>query len=372
MVKEESTDISISFLWCPAPYEVGWADHPADVPEWDTSRGCPLGVYKKHMGEWEIKDAPVQGYPRLVRRNLDGLITPRNRVNEDVINDLMKLVRYLEPAREGRQLKNLKNTVLKLAEKYGAPGRHDENTLEEWLRLAYYVNTYMWALHTLQRDGEDGFALLQQDILDRRATIHAKVRAKREGCTDVKLTGHVVRERHTIKVKTREDFIALADILDRVNAFVQEPDYRNVEVLDRPDEQDPVRAELVALAELLRYADKVEDDIEPGGRAKSLRLAVAKGLYNHFGRTVSAYQDSEGLQLFNIPTTEGIMLWVPLNIWTRFKLAEAWRLGTQVHTCPMCGTLFAPTHGNRKYCTRGTCAYKAHKKGRDTQADQGV
>lgn len=359
MGKEKSADISISFLWCPAPYKMQWADHPEDVPEWDAARGCPLGTYKGHMKEWVVKDAPTEGYPRLIRRSLEGRIYPANRTDEDVVNEIMALTRYLEPAREGRQLKNLKNVIHKLGEKYGAPGRHDENTLEEWLKLTYYVNAYVWALRTLSEYGKDGFALLQQDILDRRALIHARVRAKREGWDDVWLADHVVRDRRTYKGE--EAFAMLAEMLDRQNALAKSPGFWNTEV-DEPDKHDPVRGALVALGELLDYADKVEDDIEPVQRAATLRLAVARGLYNHFGRNVSGYKNSEGLPLHLIPTAEqGIVLWVPLNIWIRFKLAEVWRLGVKVRACPVCGTLFAPTHGNAKYCKRGTCANKQHR-----------
>lgn len=359
MAKENSADISISFLWCPTPYPMRWADRPEDVPEWDTSRGCPLGTYSGHLKEWAVEDAPTEGYPRLVRCSLNELITPRNRANEDVVNEVMVLTRYLEPAREGRQLKNLRNAVQKLAEKYGAPGRYDENTLEGWLRLTYYVNTYMWALHTLLENGEDGFAFLQQDILDRRALIHGRIRAKRLGWADVQLDGHVVRERRTYKGE--EAFAALAEMLDHLNALAKSPSFWNV-AEDVPDKHDPIESELVALGELLAYADKVEDTVEPAERTAALRLAVAHALYGHFGRNISAYRNSEGLPLHFMPTPDqGIVLWVPLNIWIRFKLAEVWRHGAKVRACPVCGTLFAPTHGNVKYCKRGTCANKQHR-----------
>lgn len=365
MNRAENDVQTICFFWVPLVYPVVWAETPKEVPEWDMSRGCPWHkerpngdkpheyritmdvrnnrVWREHNPEWakpdwEVKPPPEDGYPRLVRQSLKDRVIPRSRTQHDILGKLAPLYRHFEPWRAGKPVKVLRNEVLELAETYGAPtGRYESITLESWLKVASEVHTHIDTLRSLQLDG-NCYELIRDDLLKRKVELDGKRR---------KLVDEdALREwRLNLAFRDERDAVAKGE-----------------------------HAALAVFCSSIKDTDKrLAEDSEANG-TMVFRKAVAQDLYNNgFGATLGR-QDEGDKKAFSeyVTFTEfGIRVRCSVSHWVAYKLAELWRHGAQVRLCPVCGTPFAPTRRDTKYCPGGNCAdgqYRKTEKGRAAQA----
>ena len=311
---------SISFLWIPEVYPARWASGPDDVPEWDASRGCPIYATPAHVGSWKVKAPPQSPYPRLVRRSLADSTAPRQVDGDDALSEVAKLHRFLKPWREGRQVTRLQNAALRLAERYGPPYQHDENTLEAWLSLAAQAHVHLQASKLLRTEG---FAVMKLELTEKRDEL------KR----------------------------ALGD-----NRSYK----RQVDI--KADARDPCRAEVLELDDLLRHAAKVEKEA-PAKPTSAFRLRVATSEYDQLGHWLSLAAQQAGGPRLRL-TTEGVTLEAPLGVWVRYQLSVLWQNGAEVSVCPVCDSLFLPSRKNQAYCPRKTCADKKWRENKEHRASR--
>jgi hypothetical protein len=225
-------------------------------------------------------------------------------------------------------VKKLRDKVLTLARRYGAPYRREDNTLKAWLCLAAVVHGYVLGYQLLQKLEYEGM----------QAKIH----------------------------DTLEPFLkAIRNMPRRTETF----EFTN-------EGASPVEMELFVLWQL-RHLGKIYETRESDiiawyadlGLAPSFRLGIAEHLQNMFNR---AFNSPESTQASLQVTTQTIYARCSVSTWVYYRLAQVWRHGAEVKACPVCGTLFAPTRKNMKYCRRGTCAFKAHKQNQKARAAQDI
>lgn len=331
MDKGENPVQSVSFSWSSLAYPVRWAEKPEEVPHWDVSRGCPLwfkegrpsapeinwlGTHEN--GTWELKDAPLTGYPRLVRAHFDKEAKQGWHDNEDILNELVPLYEYVEPWRQGKPVAKLKSDVLKLAERYGPPGAEDENTLDAWLGLSATVRTHLWAYKILCESGYE--ALIGE--------IDAWVE-------------------QFVKMPSRSKDASSLGIMHSSEAFT------------------------LSLLHIWNTQLNIEQRYRKQPRSKSMsavyRRQVSERLYPAFDDDLVTGRIKSRLVAY----PSGVVALCPVTVWVSYRLSQLWRHGAEVRACPVCGTLFAPTRSNMKYCRRGTCAFKAHKQNQKARAARG-
>lgn len=334
VIKGENPAQTISFLWDPLVYPVRWADAPEDVPEWDASRQPQAWDYDfvppSLRGNF-INDAPPTRYPRLVCAD-----EKRRRVRpwpesgpEDLLNELLAVYEYIRPWRSGKPVKKLRDKVLALANKYGAPYRRENNTLGAWLCLAAVVHGYVLGYQLLQKLEYEGMQAKIDDMLE------------------------------PFPEATHSD------------SFGAEPRFSN-------EGASPVEMERLVLSQLRRLGRTFEArDVEIDWHLQnvtwiihrntipSFRLGVAEHLHGMFNH---AFNSPESTQSRLEVTSQMIYAKCNVSTWAYYRLAQMWRHGAEVQSCPVCGTLFAPTRRNMKYCRRGTCAFKAHKQNQKARA----
>lgn len=319
--RAENPAKTISFTWAPLVYPVRWAETPEEVPEWDVSRGCPWHEWRPHerppppgikpspYPNWEVRPPPESGYPRLVRQSLKDQVRPRSRTRHDIISELAPLYRYVEAWRCGKPVKVLKKKVLTLAGVYGAPDSdYEDTTLEAWLKVIAYVHTHVSALRDLQ---VNGYELTAPKLLKQKAELDAK------------------KYRDTDAEHQRpppNDVGPNGEKLITVTA----PIYRN----ERDAIQESEHFALLQLCGAVKDADAKPARYPESNSTTAFRLAVAKSLYNtgfgaSIGRGKNEYVTFSGF---------GVLVRCSVRRWVKYKLAEMWRLGAEVKTCPVCNT----------------------------------
>lgn len=333
MSKGENPAQSISFLWSPYVYPFAWADTPDEVPEWDASRkpqayaGDSYDMFPG-MRDETVLESPSE-YPRLVcvDRNRKLVSAGEESGPEELINELLALYPYIRPWYSGKPVKVLRDKVLALANRYGAPYRREDNTLKAWLCLAAVVHGYMLGYELLQKLEYEGMQAELNDILD-----------------------------PVLK--------AIKDRPRRTKPFV----FTN-------EGASPAEMELTVLS-YLRFLggayETRETRLSPwsvvvGNNNLSYRLGIAEHLHGMFGR---AFDRDHPMSPNLLVTSQAIFAQCSVSSWAYYRLAQVWRHGAEVRKCPVCGTLFAPARKNMRYCKRGTCAYKAHKQNQKARAAQ--
>ena len=322
---------TISFRWKPSVYKLRWAEVPDDVPVWDAPRGgdSESGV-RGHPSTYEMLE---HSFPRLVRTSLEKepASYPRDLAGEDVINDVGQLAS--EEWLAGRQPKRLKNKVRHLSEKYGAPYRFEDNTVDAWMVLAVRVRTQLAALQKLQQQGADTAVFwLRRSAID--------------------------SENHMTRLK--------AWLADQEKPTLKFADYREAMNGALNMRSKLASTKIETLAALTDGADRLNLSGEHGvEQFKKLvfdknRAAFNSALTRSLTTSSNAYFPLE---------PEGIALSCALGVWLEYKLSELWRSDLEVLNCPVCGTLFVPTRSNMKYCRRGTCADKKYRDS-DQQGEQ--
>lgn len=331
MDKGENPAQSISFLWYPLAYPVRWADTPDDVPKWDVSRqprawGRNLGSSERNS---PINAAPSTGYPRLVCADeyIRGHRPWPERGHKYLINRLLTFYEHVHPWQLGKPVKKLRGNVMKFSYSYGAPYKREDNTLKAWLCLAAVVHGYMLSYELLQKFEYEGMQAKIDDML---------------GSFQATYTTPLNAPRHP------EPYEFMSDKFS------------------------PIEMEFLVLSQL-RHLGKIYEEREEEvvdwyfelGGEDSFRLGVAEHLHSIFNR---AFSLAESSQARLTATTQAIYAECNVATWIYYRLAQVWRHGAEVRACPVCGTLFAPTRKNMKYCRRGTCAFKAHKQNQKARA----
>lgn len=350
MNRVENDAQKISFLWIPLGYVAKWAESPDEVPPWDISRDFPLvsgldqlhpfdylgrpgrfsadpedlevlralirgHVDYSHRAEtWEPLSPPAEGYPRLVRADIEHCVVPRNRTNEDVIGDLAPLAKHILAWRSGKPVKALKRRLIELNAKYGAPHgwKGNLNTLEVWLQLAAEVEVHLRAMHEFKTLG---YELMLEELKHEYANLERQ-----------RVPNKAARARALAEARRKHGTLVVID-----------PFAHMIADLDRVDwfKQSSIRTLLIA-------AQEAEGD------ARLFRKRVADRLYNTISLEVT-------LSPWGITTHES------LSFWAFHKLSQMWRHGVEVKTCEVCGSFFPPTRRDARYCRRGSCADKRYR-----------
>ncbi len=355
MNREKSIGKSISFFWAPKPYPFQWAESPDEVPPWDASRGFPADVgadvkrrpepanpyevsslrpflrdhvdYVDRVETWEPTPAPTKGYPRLIRKSVKMMPLPLYyRHEDDIVGALAPLAKYIQAWREDKPVKVLRNKILELAERYGPPNEAKENTLEVWLELITFVDVHLSALRDFKLYGYEGM-----------------------------LTELAYR----------------CDELEKLKIVDEDATRRAFELAEKkydpskPPFNTPLPVMIQDLGSIQHskwwYTRRllwVYERLAKGNHSpQSYRTEVADDLFNSFSLLMKQ-NDWDYLIEF---APWGTILHCPIKPWVAFKLSELWRHEAPVEACPVCGMLFARTHGNQKYCRGGTCAGKAYE-----------
>ncbi len=280
------------------------------------------------MRDETVLESPSE-YPRLVclDKSRKQIWAEPESGPEELLNELLALYSYIRPWRSGKPVKILRDKVLVLANRYGAPYRREDHTLKAWLCVAAVVHGYMLGYQLLQKLEYEGMQVEFNDILE-----------------------------PVLK--------ALKDMPRRREPLV----FTN-------EGASPEEMELAILTQL-RFLGIVYETKEKtpsawlsiiGNSRLSYRLGIAEHLHRRFS---AAFDEHNPLPANLTITSQGIIARCSVSSWAYYRLAQVWRHGAEVKTCPVCGTLFAPARKNMKYCRRGGCAYKAHKQNQKTRAAQ--
>jgi hypothetical protein len=375
MNREQKPSKTISLKWIPTVYPTRWAELPDEVPNFDPSRGMPLDFYDFDLKKGhDITAPPTSGYPRLVRvspvdpqlealelietegvleedlvtenefLNL-GSYTPVDMANEDVIGDIVTIA--TDAWLTGKYPRRLKNTVYRLAQKYGPPYRHEENTLAAWKKLAIEVRTELWLCRELQVN----------DYELAKATMVKKANG---------LAIEILRE------SSEQSGPPVSAETDSDLGRRMLPDTVVLGFSYRGDPDDMRYIELSKLLKLWTWARRAERVAKTEGvrLAEAFRRTLAEERYNDFGRALNASADAI-IRSQVVFTAHGIRIDCTLSTWLDYKLSEMWRTNQTVAICPICGSLFPVVRKNRKYCRRGSCADKHYRNQRQRAHENG-
>lgn len=346
-------------------YPVRWAESPDEVPNFDPSCGMPLDIFEFDLDKsHKLTEAPRLGYPRLVRAlpidpfddalwqiENEGVLeedlvteeeflkgvnnSPFDLAHEDVIGDVVSFAK--DAWLTDREPIRFKNVILKLAQKYGPPYRHDENTLQAWKRLAIEVRTEV----QLYRDLKDfGYEIVTAAMVERVNELAQEI------------LGESFDNSHQARSPFPRGSVRGGIHLDAVSLT---HNYCG-------DPNDLRYVELQKLIQLWVWTYRTDDLAQSNNlnEAAIFRRTVAEERFNDFGRAVSTSHETH-MRPNVVFTARGVEVDCVLATWLDYKLSEMWRANRDVGVCPVCGTLFLQTRTNRKYCSRGSCADKHYR-----------
>ena len=291
-------------------------------------------AYKDTAATWEPSLAPAKGYPRLVRCSTDRLVNGYYRTNEDVIKDIGALAKHIPAWREGKPVKRLKQRILELNDRYGAPYKPEDNTLERWLQLAVTVKVYDDAFKNYRADGFNEAFL--QKLEERIKELGGEPRRVLIDGGKGWYTVHVGGKRIIDEEATAQAIKRNKNATPDGSGFY--PVY-SCPVYSR-DLDEVERFELLTLERLYKAAtDALQMDTEKNAeKTTAFRQKIAGGLYSTHKLTVEL-------------TATGMITQAPLVFWVNHKLSELWLYDGKAKACAQCRRLFTPKRSNNLYCS---------------------